>query len=346
MSKKSRFKKFLRRQKESEEQEKEQQPAEANKEAVVDQKQDAAEKKGFVNFFTYIYERKYKQLMIIPFVMLIAAIVLIAVQYSTTGDFMNRAVSLKGGITITVPFENAIDTSELKEELLVKYPQRDFSIRSLTSAGSSVGLTVETDVDMTDKESIEELIAFIGNKVGRELVEGDYSIEGTGASLGSSFFKETIIALLIAFICMSIVVFISFRVPVPSMAVILAAFSDIVVTLAIVNLMGMRISTAGIAAFLMLIGYSVDTDILLSTRVLKRKEGTVLDRVYGSIKTGMTMLVTTMVAVVVALIFAQSEVIRQIMTIIFIGLIVDVFNTWIQNAGILRWYLEKKDVKD
>src|SRR3990167_918056 len=119
---------------------------------------------------------------------------------------------------------------------------------------------------------------------------------------------------------------------IPSIAVILAAFSDIVVTIAIVNLLGIKISTAGIAAFLMLIGYSVDTDILLSTRVLKRKSGTVLDGVYSAVKPGLTMTFTTIVAVTVGLIFSKSEVLSQIMLIILIGLIVDLVNTWIQNV--------------
>ena len=41
--------------------------------------------------------------------------------------------------------------------------------------------------------------------------------------------------------------------------------------LALIDFLGIEISAAGIAAFLMLIGYSVDTDILLTSRALKRK---------------------------------------------------------------------------
>ncbi len=129
---------------------------------------------------------------------------------------------------------------------------------------------------------------------------------------------------------------------IPSAAVILAAVSTILFTIAVVDLMGMRISTAGIAAFLMLIGYSVDTDILLSNRVLKRDEGTVYSRITSTIKTGVTMTGTTMAASLVALIFTQSAVIREIMTIICIGLVADVLFTWIQNAGILRLWLARK----
>ena len=118
--------------------------------------------------------------------------------------------------------------------------------------------------------------------------------------------------------------------------------SDIIVTLAIVDLMGMKLSTGGIAAFLMLIGYSVDTNVLLNTRVLKRKNGSVFERVIGAVKTGMMMTLTTMGALIVGIIFVQSAVIKQIMIIVLIGLVVDMINTWIQNVGILRWYMDRK----
>src|SRR3989338_5590436 len=99
--------------------------------------------------------------------------------------------------------------------------------------------------------------------------------------------------------------------------------------------MGMRVSTGGIAALLMLVGYSVDTDMLLTTRLLKRKEGTVFERTISSVKTGMMMTLTTVGALLVGLIFVKSAMIRQIMTIILIGLFADMAFTWIQNVGIL-----------
>jgi preprotein translocase subunit SecF len=163
-----------------------------------------------------------------------------------------------------------------------------------------------------------------------------------GSSLGASFFKETLIALLLAFVFMGIVVLLYFKSFVPSIAVIGSAFADIVITLAIIDLIGLRLSTAGIAAFLMMIGYSVDSDILLTTRLIKRKEGTIFERLMGAMKTGLTMSATTIAVVTLALIFSQSDTIRQIMIILLIGLLVDLISTWIQNVGILRIYLAKK----
>jgi preprotein translocase subunit SecF len=94
----------------------------------------------------------------------------------------------------------------------------------------------------------------------------------------------------------------------------------------------------------MLIGYSVDTDILLTTRLLKRHEGSVNDRLYDAFKTGTTMTLTSIAAVAVALIiiFNFSDTLRQIFTILLIGLGFDLVNTWFANAGILKWYIERR----
>ena len=284
-----------------------------------------------------IYEHKYKSLLFIPFVVLILAFVQIGTQYSVTGDFVNKGISLKGGSTITIDYDAKINLDELESFLSNQFPLADFSIRTISSAGRTTSIAIDSDAQ--DNDEIDILLGVI--KEHTKLNDDAYTVETMGSSLGDSFFKQTAIALLIAFFLMGIVVLIYFRTIVPSMAVILAAFSDIVVTLAIFNLTGIKLSTAGIAAFLMLIGYSVDTDILLSTRLLKRK-GEIMSKVYGAMKTGLTMSTTTLSAVFVALIFVQSDVIKQIMIILFIGLLVDILMTWIQNVGILRLYLEKK----
>ena len=284
-----------------------------------------------------IYEHKYKLLLIIPFLIFVLAVLQIGIQTAVTGDFVNKGITLKGGSTITVE-DGSIDVLELEQFLNEKFPGADISIRTITAAGSITGIAIDSDAQ--ENEEIDNLINVLEEKI--NLDRSEYSIEVMGSSLGKSFFKQTLIALLIAFLLMGLVVLVYFRTIIPSLAVILAALSDIVVTLAIFNLIGMKLSTAGIAAFLMLIGYSVDTDILLSSRLLKRKEGTVMERIYGAMKTGLTMSTTTLVAISVALIFVQSEVVKQIMLILFIGLLVDLIMTWIQNVGILRLYLERK----
>lgn len=339
----------------------------------------------FIEKSKEFFDKNYKLLLLIPLLILVLSLVQIGVQVATTGDFIIKGVSLKGGTTITVPGEFNVDINELQNELISKFPGKDISVRSLTKAGKTTGLIIDSEIE--EEKQITELVNAVKDKVGSF---EEYDVTTIGSALGKSFFKETFKAIAIAFIAMGCVVFLYFgtrllykiitviltltssllifyakssfnysvaiilfaimaylylKDSIPSVAVISAAFCDMIMTIAIINLMGIRISGAGIAALLMLIGYSVDTDILLSTRVLKRKEGTVTDRVFNSMKTGLTMTFTAMAAVVAGLVLSGSDVLTEIMTIVLIGLFTDIINTWMLNAGILKWYVDKEAKK-
>ncbi len=284
----------------------------------------------------HVYDIHHRKLLILPLALLLLAFIQIGIQLATTGEFVSKGISLKGGSSITILRE--ADPAALQAFLDLNVPQARAAVRTLADAGAVVGVVIESGAQ--EEQDIDALVAAVRQQTRAK--PDEITVEVTGSSVGASFFRQTITALLAAFFLMAVVVFLYFRTAVPSLAVVLAAFSDIVITLAIFNVTGMKLETAGIAAFLMLVGYSVDTDILLTSRVLKRKEGTVFERVIGAMKTGLMMTATTTVAVVAALLLTNSPVVRQIMLILLIGLLVDIINTWIQNAAILRWYIERK----
>jgi preprotein translocase subunit SecF len=116
--------------------------------------------------------------------------------------------------------------------------------------------------------------------------------------------------------------------------------------LAVLDMMGIKVSAAGIAAFLMLIGYSVDTDILLTTRAIKIREGTLNSRIFGAFKTGIFMTSTALCAVLPAffIVTGLPDSFRQIFLILSLGLAADIINTWTTNVGIIKWYCSKKGI--
>lgn len=286
--------------------------------------------------YAKIHDKYYKLILLIPAIILVLSLVYIGVFYSKNNDFIYKDISLTGGTSVTI-YEK-INSEELKLDLQNKLEEINTRIISDLITQEQKAIIIETKSSgETTKQILEEYLGY-------ELTDENSSFEFTGASLGQSFYKQLIIAILIAFIFMAIVVFILFRTVIPSMAVIISAFADILMTLAFVDLIGMKLSTAGIVAFLMLIGYSVDTDILLTTRVLKRSEGTLNRRIFGAFKTGMTMTLTSFFAFLCALIIVQSfsVVLTQIFSILVIGLVFDMFNTWITNVSILKWYVGGK----
>jgi preprotein translocase subunit SecF len=284
------------------------------------------------------YDKNYKIVLIIPVIFVLICLAYIIGFYFQTGDIMNKDVSLAGGTSITL--DGTIDSSILESKLSTLIP--DVGFRKLTdvATGRNIATIIESSVS---PEELKNAIASLGIN----LTEQNSSTEFTGPSLSSQFYKQLMIALVISFVLMSFVIFFLFKSFIPSIAVIFAAFSNIVVALAALNFFGVAISAAGIAAFLTLIGYSVDTDILLTSRVLKKKGGTVNKRMFGAFKTGILMTGTALAAVLPGLLLISGLPVafKQIFLVLAIGLSADIVNTWLTNAGIIKWYCESKNIQ-
>jgi len=121
------------------------------------------------------------------------------------------------------------------------------------------------------------------------------------------------------------------------------------------DIIGLELSLGTVAALLMLIGYSVDSNILLTTNLL-RKKGDLNEKVRNAMKTGITMTFTTISAIFAMFLvsssihlfsshFAPIPMLRDISLVLLFGLTMDLLNTWLFNAGVLRWYMEKKERK-
>ncbi len=284
------------------------------------------------------YDKSYKILLFIPLIFLLFCIVYLINFNSQNGDIIYKDVSLTGGTTISI-IDSNIKVDELNGILKNKFS--DISLRQISdfSTGEQKGIVIET------KAEVEEIKTVLEDYLGYKLDQDNSSIEFSGSALSTGFYQQLRLAIIIAFIFMAIVVFIIFRTFVPSFAVIFAAFADIVMTVTVVDLLKINLSIAGIIGFLMLIGYSVDTDILLTSRVIKKRYGTINERIYGALKTGMMMTLTSIAAVGISLLITSgySEVLKQIFTIVLIGLFFDIVNTWLTNASMIKWYVESRE---
>lgn len=286
--------------------------------------------------FGKFYDKNYKKILLIPLVLLIFCFIYQGIFFAQTGEFFRKDISLTGGTTVTL-YEQ-VSTQEIYDNFFEEFEGLNIrTISDLISQEQKAVIIETTTESQIVKEKLEEFLGY-------QLNEENSSIEFTGASIGQSFYRQLLVAIFVAFILMGIVVFLLFKTAAPSSAVILSAFADLFMTLTFVNIFGIKLSSAGIVAFLMLIGYSVDTDILLTTRILKRTKGTINERMYESFKTGITMTLTSLLAISFAYFIIKnfSATLAQIFFILIVGLCFDLFNTWITNASIIKWYAESK----
>lgn len=279
---------------------------------------------GLINYNIEKYSPK--QLVIIPLLLLALSLFLLALNTSATGLPVTPGIDFSGGTAVTLV------TSDSKEQL-----QATFAGYPLIDIGEGIGKGKFLKFGTMDDADYKSLSSLISQKY------PDAKIDQIGESFGKTLQSQAVIAMIMSFIGMSIVVFLSFRTFVPSAAVVLSAFADMAMTAAAMNVIGIPLTLGTTAALLMLIGYSVDSDILLTNRVLKR-QGKLNDKLQGAFRTGIIMTSTTFAAATAMFLvswFGQVLIIREISAVLLLGLVADVLNTWLTNAGILKWYVQK-----
>lgn len=291
-----------------------------------------------MRFIKNLYEKHYKKFFLAPAIVILFTIIALIAFYNAHGDIMDKDVSLKGGISATITTEKLMDVEALQAKLEQQFG--DAEVRQLTEFGTERQTGLLAEITETDERAFQQTLE---KELGFPLTEENFSIEVVGSSLGASFYRQMIWALFISFVLIAIVVFIAFRSFVPAVATVCSILIDMMATLAIVNLLGVKISTAGIAAFLLLIGYSVDSDMLLATRVIKRQEGALMDRVLSAIVTGLTMTIAAIAAVFVGYMITSSVVLKEMFLILAVGLCVDVIVTYMMNAPITIIKMKQKE---
>jgi preprotein translocase subunit SecF len=171
------------------------------------------------------------------------------------------------------------------------------------------------------------------------------SVQTVSPALSTHFIGVAINVVIIAIVLSLILVFLFFREVAPSIAVLTGAVSDIVIALGAMGLFGIPLTLGSFAALLMLLGFSLDTDILLTSRMLKRK-GDPRDNAYDAMKTGVTM--SLMAAIAFGSLFMLAVLTHiptyfEISAVALAGIVGDMFATWGINGVIILLYIERKN---
>ncbi|MFC7202709.1 protein translocase subunit SecF [Haloferax namakaokahaiae] len=264
-----------------------------------------------------------RQLAAIPLAVLAVALLVIAGWFVVTGAPVDPGIDFTGGT------ELRIATDAPQSEVQQAFSPAPDSIRAVPSDNTYV-LTFQAGSATTTE--LEEQAAAAGYEV--------RSIDAVSANFGSDTQFLALGGVAVAFVGMSLLVFALFRTFVPSIAVVISAFSDIVIPVALMNILGIELSLGTVAALLMLIGYSVDSDILLNNHVLRRS-GDFYESTYRAMRTGVTMTLTSIAAMIVMTITATIfgiQLLAAIGTVLVFGLAADLMNTYLLNVSLLRWY--------
>lgn len=265
----------------------------------------------------------------VPLIVLAVCALVIGLPFVVPGSSLFKlqmGMDLQGG-TLAMITGVEVDPS-LQNEL------RDhFNAHQLTVRISSSGTAVEAPPDI----DVVEMETYLREKY----PSAEISTSFVGPTMGEDLQKQARNALILAFVGMSVVVFIEIRSLLFSFTIVFSTISNMVIALAGMVLMGVPLDLGTIGALLMVIGYSDDSHILLTVRVTQRR-GRLKEKMKNTLLTGLTMSITTITAVFALWIVSTHPVLDSIAMVLVFALVADLMNTWMLNAGVLAWYLKRR----
>ena len=270
-----------------------------------------------------------RQLVLVPLAVLALAIVVIGGWYVVTGAPATPGLEFTGGVELRV----VDDGEDVRGQIETAFDRQPDAIQSIPADNVYVVTFRAAEGDP------EDLAGRLDDQAAAANLETT-GIDQVSPNFAADTVRTAIFGLALAFLGMSVLVFALFRTVVPSVAVVASAFSDLVIPVAAMNLLGIEMTLGIVAALLMIIGYSVDSDILLNNSVLRRTGG-FYESVSRAMRTGVTMTITSMAAMIVMAIVATLfgiDLLRDIGIILAVGLCADLMNTYLLNVALLRWY--------
>lgn len=217
------------------------------------------------------------------------------------------------------------------------YPANTTDSAAMLNAGSAAYSNATATYKAYVISSLKSVIPFTS-----------YTYQEVTPTLGAFFLQEMQGVIITSFILVAIAVLFIFRTPVPALSVVFGAGNDIIVALGAMGLFGIPLGVASIGGLLMLIGYSIDTDMLSAIRIIKRTEGTPADRAYSTMGTGITMTTAAIISFAILLTVSYYTFIPtyfEIASVVLFGLIADIFTTWFGNTPMVLWYKQRKEAR-
>ncbi len=251
----------------------------------------------------------------------------------------NYGIDFVGGTSIELQFEKDIAISDARSAV----GRAGFDNIEVKNFGSNREILIrveeqEVNTEISDaiKASLTE--AFSDNPYEVRMVEK------VGPKIGAELRGAAILAVLIALFC--ILLYISWRFEFGfAIGAIAALFHDVIITLGVFSVLGLEISLAIVAAFLTIVGYSLNDTIVVFDRirenlkVLRREsyESIVNRSINQSLSRTIVTSLTTLVVVVILYAFG-GEVIHNFAFALIVGVLIGTYSSiFIASPIIVEW---------
>ena len=194
---------------------------------------------------------------------ILAGFVVMGVNRVNTGDALNYSLEFKGGTATTVVFQEAMSLEKANSEVVPKIEELTGSTVQIQTVQDSNEVIFKTNsLNMEQREALNQMFE---SDFG--VAESQITSETISSTISDEMKSDTILAVVVAIVCMLIYIRIRFSDIRFGISSILALMHDVLVVLAFYAAARISVSNTFVACMLTIVGYSINATIVIFDRI-------------------------------------------------------------------------------
>lgn len=262
---------------------------------------------------------------------------------------LNLGIDFRGGTMIGLNFSEEVEIQEIRaamQSISIEGQEFDLSTEEIKHFGNSTNVMIKFKVrddapENFEQEIVNHLYQNMNEKVPEDKNNFILSIDTVSPKIGSELSGKALWSIISALGLILFYISIRFEFKF-AIGAILALVHDVIITLGIFSFTGYEITLGTVAAFLTIVGYSLNDTIVILDRIREnmKSSGTVLfeSTINKSINQSLSRtLITslTTLLVIIVLIYAGGEIIRPFAFTMLVGVIIGTYSSIYIASGLL-----------
>lgn len=294
----------------------------------------------------YDFLGKAKYLVPVSIILVVASIVLLIPQVRG----LNPGIEFTGGTEFTIKFAGPVEIADLRSVLA------GLSLESTDLGKSAIqdvfGKNTKVITMQLDVEANQSTIDQIEKTIVAQFAVEDINRRSIGKQVSRELAQKGWQAVLLALVV--ILVYVSWRFRLRyAIGAVVAVTHDVVIAMGIFALFRIQVNLATIAAFLTIVGYSLNDTIVIFDRIRENikinKKRSIFDTINLSVNQSLTRTLntsfTTFIPVLILFLFGGT-VLRGFSVALFIGVVVGTYSSmYIANPILYAWTLRAGGAK-
>jgi len=278
-------------------------------------------------------ENNYKKFLMISMVIFVIFVGTILFNYFKYGYIINKSITISGGYVTLINNNYHITNPEIQNTL------NQMNITDYVLYNTPNIIYIESGKQINETL----LINLLNQDYNIKLLPTDISIQQYSSLVGNLIFNQFLFFVILAMILAAFIIFISFRASKITLNIISTILFDVVGLLSILSITKYPIGANGFIGMLMILGFAIDNNVVLSTNIVKEKEKPFIERVRMSFRVGMLMEVIALYTLLLLYFIVPEPSVDEFAFVLSIAIILDLLYYLIGNIPLYKYFEAKKE---